>query len=112
MNVIDTIKERLRVATTYGMFILDEESTQIDREIDARIDTIKNCRDLESAREKMKELELLSEMLSNSHYRYRIPISKKQRDVVDLFDWGYPGQDPDAFAFKAIQSGRFGEEAL
>jgi hypothetical protein len=95
------------MATSYGMYISGDESAKLDQELDAIIDSIKNCHDLESARQKVQELKSLSEMLAISHYRYGISISKKQKNVVALFDWGYPGQDPDVLAFQAIRSGTY-----
>lgn len=108
MGLSDVIHERLRLATTYGygMFISDEESAEVDRELDAIIESIKNCHDLESASEQLREVKLFSEILATTYYRYGITISRKQHNVVTLFDWGYPNQDLDALAFESIKAGR------
>jgi hypothetical protein len=64
MSVIDVIRERLRMATSHGMFISEEENAQIDCELDDIINRIKNCHSLKEAREKLSDLKQVSDMLA------------------------------------------------
>src|SRR5438067_883628 len=106
MTTYERIGERLRLAVVHGMFLSDEERSDLDRELDALLTSIADCHTTETAEKKLQELGEMEQTLATICFKYRIDLTEKQRKLVREYDrWDVP--EIRAAALEAIKRAQF-----
>jgi hypothetical protein len=82
MTTFDRIRERLRLAVIYGMFLTDEERVDLDRELEEVVAAIAECETIDDAENKMEDLDQMQLTLATICYKYRIDLTEKQDWLV------------------------------
>lgn len=107
MNTWRDIRSRVANAGIDGGGYLDEsEITALDNEIDLLVSRIRECSDLPAAEALLAELGSLQEFLALMLFKYRAPLTWKQRGLVRRFDRS-DDSDQRAVVFADIQDGQF-----
>jgi len=89
MTTLDLVRDRLRFADTRGMFLSDEERSDLDREIDRILEAIVQRPTLDNAEKELHELEVMQSLLQLLSFKYRVDLSEKQNRLIHQYDnWG------------------------
>src|SRR5258708_37833458 len=86
MTTFVRIRERLRLAVIYGMFLSDEERVDLDRELEELVAAIAECETIDDAENKLEELGQMQSTLATICYKYRIDLTEKQDTLVREYD--------------------------
>jgi hypothetical protein len=109
MIVFSEIRQRL---SNYGMnkvALTESERHNLDQELDATVERIARCPDLDSASSALDELGAQQDVLATLLFKHKVQLSEKQRRLVRQFD---RFDDPRlrVFVFQVIRSGTFLKE--
>jgi hypothetical protein len=106
MRTLNRVRDRLRFADIRGMYLSDEERSELDREIGQLIEAIARCPTMDSAESKLDELDLLQGFLQMLSFQYRVDLSETQERLVHQYDnWREP--HVRRANFEAIKHGNF-----
>jgi hypothetical protein len=106
MRTFALIRDRLRLASWQGMHLTDEERQCLDEELDRAIASIAQTSTIDDANDKLLELGAMQDVLATLSFKYRIPLTDKQRKFVRQYDrWDVP--EVRASIYNAIKNGNF-----
>ena len=109
MSAFIEICQRLSNCGIDEVALTESERHNLDRELDATLERIARCPDLDSAFSALDELGVQQNVLATLLFKHKVQLSDKQRRLVRQFD---RSDDPQLrfFVFQVIRNGTFLQE--
>ncbi len=108
MIVFSEIRQRLSNRGIDEVALTESERHNLDQELDATLERIARCPNVDSASSAFDELGEQQDVLATLLFKHKVQLSEKQRRLVRQFD--FDDSQLRVFVFQVIKSGTFLKE--